>query len=155
MRTLHDRAACLFLTIIPNDLDKHSFPAAAVELTVEDLLPGAKIQAPLGHCNHHLAPHDLPLYVRVRIVLARAVVLVPGSGLVWCNAFQPFLVVPVQSALVIIDENRGCDVHGVDQAQAFLNSAFAQRLFNLCRNVQETSAGRDVEDEFFTVRLHV
>lgn len=40
-------------------LDQDAFAAAAVKLTVKNLLPGAEIQAPLGHRNH-----NFPAYYR-------------------------------------------------------------------------------------------
>ena len=64
------------MPLLPDDLDQHPLPPPAVKLTVEDLLPGTEVQAPVGHRDDDLAAHDLPLQVRVGVILARPVVLV-------------------------------------------------------------------------------
>ena len=50
--------------------------SSAVELAVEDLLPGAEVELAVGDRHDHLAAHDLPLQVGVGVVLAGAVVVV-------------------------------------------------------------------------------
>ena len=60
--------------LFANDLHQHALLPAAIEFAIEDLLPGAKIELPFGDGNHHLAPHHLALQMRVRVVLAGAIV---------------------------------------------------------------------------------
>src|SRR3989304_9629578 len=45
--------------LFANDFYQHAFVALTVEFAVEDLLPGAKIQPPVGRRDHYLAPHHL------------------------------------------------------------------------------------------------
>jgi hypothetical protein len=85
------------------DLDQHPLPPPAVELPVEDALPGAKVQPAAGDSNHHLAPHHLPLQVRVCIVLPGVIVPVLSDGRVGSQFLQPFLIVLVQAILVVVD----------------------------------------------------
>jgi hypothetical protein len=50
---------------LSDNLDQNALPAPAVELTVKDQLPRAKVEPPVGDCHHHLAAHDLPLEMGV------------------------------------------------------------------------------------------
>src|SRR5262249_53652244 len=97
----------------------------------------------------------LALVVRVAVVLAGAVVVVPGrAGVEGGQPLQPALVVLVQAGLVVVDEDRGRDVHGVDQAQALAHAAFGHHLLHLGGDVHEVHAGRNVHGEVHGVRLH-
>jgi len=89
-----------------NDLHQNPLPPLPVKLAVEDLLPRSKVQLPLGDGDDDLAAHDLPLYVGVGVVLTGAVVVVLGRGGVGGELLQPDLVVVMQAALVVVDENR-------------------------------------------------
>jgi hypothetical protein len=83
--------------LFSNDLNQHPLPLAPVKLPVKDLLPGAKIQPAVGHRHHHLSTHDLPLQVRVRIVLAGTVVPILVDRRVRRELLQPDLVVVVKA----------------------------------------------------------
>src|SRR5262245_41452232 len=70
-----DPANARILTMLfPDHFDEHSFAATAVELAVEDLLPGAEVELAAGDRHHDLAAEELPLEVGVGVVLARVVV---------------------------------------------------------------------------------
>ena len=88
--------------LLPDYLDQDSFPTPAVELAVKDLLPGAKLETALGHCNHHLAAHDLPFQVSVGIVLAGAIVLILAGRRVGRQSLQPLLIVGKETSLVVV-----------------------------------------------------
>jgi hypothetical protein len=47
--------------LLANDLDQHPLGAPAIELAVENLLPGAKIQVAFGDGHDHFTAHDLAL----------------------------------------------------------------------------------------------
>ena len=64
------------LASLPDHLDQHPLRPSAVELAVEDLLPGAEVELAVGDRHDDLAAHDLPLHVGVGVVLAGAVVVV-------------------------------------------------------------------------------
>ena len=64
---------------LSNDLDQHSLRAVAVELAVENLLPGAEVEFAIRNCHDHLPAHDLPLHVSIGVILADAVLLVAGG----------------------------------------------------------------------------
>jgi len=51
----------------------------------------------------------------------------------------------MQAAFIVIDENRGGDMHGIAQQQAFLDAGFTQTILNLRLNVNYFSALGDVE----------
>ena len=40
---------------LPEDLDQYPLPPAAVELAVEDLLPGAEVEPAVRDRHHHLS----------------------------------------------------------------------------------------------------
>jgi hypothetical protein len=80
-------------------------------------VPRPKIQLAVGDGHHHFAPHDLPLQVGVGVVFAGAVVLVLRCRRVPGQAFQPGLVVGVQTRFVVVDDDRRRDVHRVGQQQ--------------------------------------
>lgn len=42
----------------------------------------------------------------------------------------------------------------VHQTQALADPALMQRVLDLCRNIDESVSGRDIEPEFFTIGLH-
>ena len=73
----------------PDHLDQHALLAASVELAVEDLLPGAEVELPVGDRHDHLAAHDLPLEVGVGVVLAGAVVPVALARLERGELLEP------------------------------------------------------------------
>jgi hypothetical protein len=78
----------------------------AVELAVENLLPGAEVEFPLRDGDDDLPTHDLPLQVGVGVILAGAVVVVVGGvGVEGCELLQPHAEVMVQAALVVVDKN--------------------------------------------------
>ena len=54
-----------------------------------------------------------------------------GDGVERGQLLQPLLVVLVQPGLVVVDEDRRRDVHGVDQDQSLLNAALADDLLDL------------------------
>ena len=61
---------------LADDLDDEPLVAPAVELRVEDLLPGTEVEAPLRHRHDRLVVHEQVLQVSVAVVLAAPVVAV-------------------------------------------------------------------------------
>ena len=68
--------------------------------------PRAEVEFAFRYGHHDLTPHSLPLHVRIRIVLAGAVVLVLRYRLVRREFFQPLIVVVQQTVLSVINEHR-------------------------------------------------
>jgi hypothetical protein len=60
--------------LLTYDLGQHPLPPPAVKLPVKDPLPGAKIETAVGYRDDDLAAHYLPFQMRVRVILAGAVV---------------------------------------------------------------------------------
>src|SRR5215813_11604574 len=70
-------ATCaLTIPSVTDDFHQHSLAAPAVELAVENLLPRTQIELSFRDRHHNLAPHDLPLHVRIGIVFPGVVVAV-------------------------------------------------------------------------------
>ena len=59
--------------LLADDLDQDALAAASVEFAVEDLLPGAEVEAAVRDGDDDLAAHDLALEVGVGVVLAGVV----------------------------------------------------------------------------------
>jgi len=92
--------------------------------------------------------------VGVGIVLAH-VVAVLIHGRVRSELFQPHLVVVVQARLVIVDEYRCCDVHGVYQAEPFPDAALSQAFLHLGRDVDERPPRGHLKPQFLAIGFHV
>jgi hypothetical protein len=54
--------------LIPNHLDQYPLVPFAIELKVEDLLPGAEIQLTVGDCHNSLPAHDRSFQVCIGII---------------------------------------------------------------------------------------
>jgi hypothetical protein len=65
---------------LSNDFYEHTLPSIPVELAVEDLLPWSEVHFAVGDSDHHFTARDLPLEMRVCIVLAGSVVVILRSG---------------------------------------------------------------------------
>ena len=140
--------------LFPDDLDQYPFTAPAVELTVEYLFPRPEIEFTGGDRHDYFAPHDGAFEMGIGIILC-TVVGILGIRLLRRQLFQPLLKVGVQARLVIVDEDRRGDVHGVAQEQTLPDAALAQAGFNLWRDVDKFPPPFYVEPQFFAIRFHV
>jgi len=68
--------------------------------------------------------------------------------------FEPGVVIGVQPSLVVADEHRCGDVHGVDEREAFTNAALLQGGLDLWGDVEKRPAPRRLELKFLAIRLH-
>ncbi len=143
----------MIVSSFPNDLHQHPLAAAAVELAVEDLLPGAEIEPAIGDGHHHLPAHDLPFQVGVGVVLPDVVAVLRHRGM-GGQSLQPEVIVVVQARFIVIDEDRRRDVHRVAEKQSFADAAFPEALLHLRGDVEEGPAAGDAEPEFLAVALH-
>jgi hypothetical protein len=69
-------ATKLSSALFADDLYEHAFVSAAVELAVEDLLPGAKVEFAICNCHDDFTAHYLSLVMRVAVVFAGAIVMI-------------------------------------------------------------------------------
>ena len=60
----------------------------------------------------------------------------------------------MQAALVVIDEDAGGDVHGIDQAQSLTHAALAESRFDLGSDVHQLPPLGQFEPQFFAERFH-
>ena len=148
-------SVCIDHSSFPYDFYQHPLLPLSVELSIEDLFPGTKIQLPFCHCHDYVSPHYLSLYVRIGIVFPGIVVTVLPDRLVRRQFLQPLLVIVVQSSLVIVDEDGRRDVHGVYESESFLDAALKKALLYMRGDIDEGTAGRNVEPEFFAVAFHM
>jgi len=92
--------------LLTDDLHENAFFTESVELTIENLLPRAKVELSSSHGHYDLAAHDRALEVGVGVVLG-AVVSVLGMGMFGGELFQPFFKIPVQARFIVVDEDAG------------------------------------------------
>lgn len=140
--------------LFADDFYQDAFFTPAVEFPVKELFPCAKIKLAVCHRHDHFAPHHLALHVRVRVVFTGVVMTILIDRFVGGEPFQPFFIIVVQPAFIVVDEDGGGDVHGIDEAESLADAAFTQTLFHLRCDVCKTAAGREVEPEFFAVGFH-
>ena len=98
-----------------HDLYQDALLPSSIELPIEYLFPRSKVQPPICHCNDYLTPHNLSLEMRVTVVLARKIMAVTSGRFVRSQFLQLLLVVLMQATLIVIDEDRCRDVHGVHE----------------------------------------
>ena len=127
-----------------DDFDEDALFAAAVEFGVEDLLPRDRSPVCLSvtatttsRPNTWRLTWASPLSSPVRwcrYAWVDAVVAEP-------DLFDKVVEVLDQARLVIVDEDAGRDVHGIDQHQALLDAALEQALLHLGSDVQIVPGG--------------
>ena len=110
--------------LLPDDFNQDPLSPAAIKLPIKDLLPGAKVQLPLGDRHYYFPPHHLPFQVGIAILFPRTIVPVAGNGFVGGQFLEPFIIVLMKPGFIIIDEYGRCDVHGVDECETFPDAAF-------------------------------
>jgi len=115
------------------DFHEHPFFPSAIKLVIEDMFPGPQVELALGNSYHDLPAHDLPFHVGIGIVFACTVVMVSlGGRIEWCERLKPDFVIVVQARFIVINKDRGGDMHGVDQDQTFLDATLLNKLLHFC-----------------------
>jgi hypothetical protein len=59
----------------------------------------------------------------------------------------------MEPALVVVNENRRRDVHGVDEAKAFGHATPVDKLFDLRRDVDKPAPARHLKPKMFSERF--
>src|SRR5215471_11815173 len=133
--------------LVPDDLHQRPLPPPSVEFAIENLLPGTKIESPFGDGHDHLAPHHLSFEVSVGIVFTSPVVLVVGSRCMRGQFLEPYLVVVQEPFFGIIDKHRGCYVHCIHKAEAFLDSTFPYEFLDGLSDIDEPASVRNFKPQ--------
>ena len=107
------------------------------------------MQMTFGNGNDDFASHDLAFHMGVGIILASAVVPILAYRFVRREFFKPRFVIVVQAAFVVVDEHRGGDMHGIDEAKPLLDSALFHQVLNGGGDVDEASPFGDFEPKLF------
>ncbi len=142
-------------TLFPYNFYQDTLAAAAVEFAVKDLFPRAEIQAASANRHHHFPAHHLALEMRIGIILARQIVPVLRKRLVGRKRLQPFFVIVMKAGFVVIDEDRGGDVHSIYKRQALGDAAFLQAGVDLIRDFDEAAPGRHLEPQLLAIAFHI
>ena len=100
------RSVYFHLHSFTDDFYQYALVSFSVKLTVENLFPGAEVKLSLRHGTYTFAAYDRALQVCIGIVL-KAVVLILVIRL--RSQLEKSLEIPVQTALVVIYKNTGCD----------------------------------------------
>jgi hypothetical protein len=138
---------------VSDNFYQDSFLSSAIELAVEDLLPGTEIQFSARNRHDDLAPHNLAFQMRVSIVFAGAIVPISAGGLMGRDFLQPNLIIVMEPTLIVINENGRRDVHGVNQAKTFADTALANEFFNLWGDVDESAPRRNFKPKMLGKRF--
>ena len=59
----------------------------------------------------------------------------------------------MKSGFIVINKDRGGDVHGIDETKAFGHAAPVNELLDLRRDVDEAAPGRHFEPKMFRERF--
>ena len=121
---------------------------SAVELSVEDLLPWAEIQAALGDRDHHLPAHNLPFQMGIGVILTCLIMAILGNRLVRGQGFQ----LRVEHVTVDFGGNRALSNVDLDipagQVTGLIgpNGAGKTTLFNVVIGLLAPNSGRVLLD---------
>jgi len=67
--------------------------------------------------------------------------------------FQPHFVIVMEPRLIVVNEHRGSDMHGVDQTKAFGHAALVNQFLDLRCDVDEPASIRYLEPKMFSERF--
>ena len=140
--------------LFADDFDQDAFAAFAVEFAVEDLFPGAEIEFAGGDGANNLTAHDGAFEMGVGVVFAGVIVVILGIRLFGGEFFEPAFPVFEETGLIVVDENGGGDVHGVDEDEAIFDAGGLDGFLDVAGDVDEAAAVGEVEPEFLTMGLH-
>src|SRR5262249_38517814 len=76
------------------------------------------------------------------------------SGRVRREFLEPDFVILEEARFIIVDEHGGGDVHGVDEAQPFLDATFAHQFLDGVRDVHKFAAAGNLKPKMFRKRFH-
>lgn len=138
------------LRLFPYDLDQNALGPPPFKFAVEDSLPRSEVELAACDSNDDFAVHNLSLVMGITIILASAVVFIAADWFIWGEFFESAFVVFVQSALVVVYEDAGCYVHGVDEAQSLADTALRNDILHLWCYVNEVHSRWEVESQAFS-----
>ena len=126
--------------LFSDDFDENPLSSFAVELAIKNLLPWAEIELPFCNSDYDFSPHHLTLQMGIGIILPDIMAIL-FNRLVGSKLLKPDLEIMMQTLFIIIDENRGSDMHGIDEHQTFLDATLFEACFNLGSNIDQGSSG--------------
>jgi hypothetical protein len=133
-------------SLLSDYLDQYSLLSLTVEFAVEDLFPAAKVELAMGYSDNNFPSHDGSLKMCIGVIL-EGVMSILRMRLLWGNLLQPFLEVGMKAAFVIIDENRGGDMHGVTQENPFRDGTPRQTFLDLLGDVYQFPASLGIKPQ--------
>ena len=95
--------------------------------------------------------HDGAFKVGVRVVFAGVVMAILPVRFFRRQLLEPFFIVRVQTAFVIVDKDTCRDVHGIDEAKTFANSTLCQAFCDIFGDVDELSAPWNVKPKLLPI----
>ncbi len=133
------------------DFDDDAFAALAVELRIEDPLPGAEVETAVGYRQRGLVVQEQRLQVCIAIVFASLVMLVvrPRGS----QFLKPLADVLDEAALVIIHIDGGGDMHRGDKAETVLDTAADDDLLDPVCDVNHLAALLRFKDKVLGIAL--
>ena len=107
--------------LFSDDFYEDSFFSFAVEFAVEDLLPGAEVKFGICYGDDNFTSHYRSFEMSVSVIFGAIVVILR----VWFfggEFFEPGFEILMKARFVIVDEDRGGDVHRIDEAETFFDT---------------------------------
>jgi hypothetical protein len=115
--------------LFPDDFDEETFVTLAVKFTIEDLLPGSRIEAPVRKRDDHLVVQQQIFEMGIAVVFACTVMVI-------VRVFGGDLLYPLHDVLpkarfVVIDNHGGSDMHSGNKREPFLDTALVDNALHL------------------------
>lgn len=138
--------------LFAHHFNDHSLVALAIELGIENLLPGTEVELPIRDRHDDFVMDDERFEMRVSVVFAGLMMLVVLTK--WSQRLQPLVDVFDQPALVVIDIHARSYMHGRDKNHAIFNPGLFQSALHLRRQMYVGSLRFRMHREVFGVEFH-
>jgi hypothetical protein len=109
--------------LLPYYFDDDTLGTLPIKLAVEDTLPGTSIEFAIGNGNDDLVVEQEVFEMGITIIFARLVMVI-----VWIFGRQflhPLHDIAVEAGFLVVDDDRGSDVHGGDKGETIPDATLA------------------------------
>jgi hypothetical protein len=111
------------------------------------------MELPLGDSHHDLTPHNLSLQVGIGIIFTAVMAIVTDRGM-GGQLFQPHLIIVMQTWLVVVNKDRGGNMHGVAEQEPPPDATFSQAGLHLLGDIDHPPPGWYLKPQFLMIAFH-